>query len=213
MSTTKSSTVTDVFISLNPAESLATSENSTKNEIAKLWAGSKANIEKAGETRVFYDLQGKTVAVVSTGKVSDKGSVQVVENRLKEVSRRTAALGLLSLKGQSSTRMAIDPVYSPHAAAVGSHLASWVWNLKSTTSAKALLEPVEIECLGSQTAELSSEKAHQGRIALDWNTGTIYAKAQNMARELMETPANLMTPTSQLYVFYSFLRALSSLLI
>lgn len=31
--------------------------------------------------------------------------------------------------------------------------------------------------------------------AQEWNTGVTAAKSQNFARDLMETPANLMTPT------------------
>jgi hypothetical protein len=43
--------------------------------------------------------------------------------------------------------------------------------------------------------QLSIEKADGKRIGLDWSTGLVFGQAQNLARELMETPANLMTPT------------------
>lgn len=34
-----------------------------------------------------------------------------------------------------------------------------------------------------------------GRIPLNWETGKVYGRAQNLARELMELPANVCTPT------------------
>lgn len=96
----------------------------------------------------------------------------------------------------------IDPLSSPHAAAVGSTLASFEWNLKTTSSAKAKLEPVEIGLLGeSKPSTLASESGQDGRIPLDWETGKVYGEAQNMARLLKETPANVRSLPRELLNF------------
>jgi hypothetical protein len=68
--------------------------------------------------------------------------------------------------------------------------------LKTTSDAVAKREPVEIGLLGEKKEPtLSSEKAQDGRIQLDWETGKVYGEAQNLARTLKELPANRMTPT------------------
>jgi len=41
----------------------------------------------------------------------------------------------------------------------------------------------------------SAENTNTEEDGLSWDTGVIYGQAQNNARELMETPANLMTPS------------------
>lgn len=107
-----------------------------------------------------------------------------------------AAVATHALKASSSKSFLIDPLSSPHSAAVGATLASFVWNLKSTTADVAKLQPVEIGLLGEQaTPTLESEKAKGDRIQLDWETGKVYGEAQNFARTLKELPANRMTPT------------------
>lgn len=60
-------------------------------------------------------------------------------------------------------------------------------SLKSEKNRKPL---VNIEPIGLSEETKSTEKDE-----LTWNTGIIYATAQNNARKLAETPANHMTPT------------------
>lgn len=189
-------TSSDIYVAID--SSLTNISNglssSIQSEISQLWTQSKAKAT-AGETRVFYSVPGledKTVVVVSTGtKVESKGGVGE-ENKLKEITRRAAALGTLALKGQHLTHIAIDPLHSAHAAAVGAHLAAWSYSTKTNSRAKALLAPVHLSCLGDENVALSSE---MGKLGLTWSTGVIYAEAQNLARTLMETSANCMTPT------------------
>lgn len=90
-----------------------------------------------------------------------------------------AAVATHALKAASSKSFAIDPLDSPHSAAVGATLASFVWNLKTTSEAKAKLEPVEISLLGDKAEpSLESEKAKDGRIQLDWETGKVYGEVR-----------------------------------
>ncbi|GAA5943638.1 hypothetical protein JCM1841_004591 [Sporobolomyces salmonicolor] len=166
------------------------------SQISELWKASRAK-DKAGETRVFYGVEGdKTVVAVGTGKAKARKGGEAEENALKEQARKTAAMATHALKAAGSKHFLVDPLASPHSAAVGATLANHVWNLKTTSDAKAKLEPVEIGLLGDRAAPtLESEQASEGRIALDWETGKVYGQAQNFARVLMETPANRMTPT------------------
>lgn len=108
-----------------------------------------------------------------------------------------AAVATHALKAAGSKSFLIDPAASAHSAAVGATLASFQWNLKTTTEAKAKLEPVEIGLLGEkQEPSLESEKAKEGRIQLDWETGKVYGEAQNFARTLMELPGAYSPPFS-----------------
>lgn len=105
------------------------------------------------------------------------------------MTRRSAALGTLALKAASSKAFEIDPGHSAHAAAVGANLASFAWNLKTTSAAKeALVQPtISLLAGASSKSTLESEKASGGiRNELSWDTGLVYARAQNLARELME---------------------------
>ncbi|GAA5919901.1 hypothetical protein JCM6882_004742 [Rhodosporidiobolus microsporus] len=181
----------DYYVAVQEGGSVASSTASS--QIPQLWQASRA---KDKDTRVFYDVDGKTVVAVGTGKAKERKGGEAEENTLKEQARRTAAVATHALKAAGSKSFLIDPVSSAHSAAVGATLASFAWNLKTTTEAKAKLEPVEIGLLGEkQQPQLESEKAKEGRIQLDWESGKVYGDAQNFARTLMELPANRMTPT------------------
>ncbi|PWZ00296.1 putative cytosol aminopeptidase [Testicularia cyperi] len=107
--------------------------------------------------------------------------------------------------------IALDAMNSPHAAATGANLALWNCNhFKTRGKTPAFNKPAnvqggkEITVVPAQgAADESAKKALkdsgdevQGAVpALSWYTGEVYAHAQNWARELKETPANLMTPT------------------
>ncbi|GAA5915662.1 M17 family metallopeptidase [Sporobolomyces salmoneus] len=186
------STSADYYVAVQSDGTPSTSSASFASEIPQLWKTSRAT-EKAGETRTFYGVGGdKTVVAVGLGK----GSSSKSEDALKEQARKTAAIATHALKAAGSKNFLIDPLSSPHSAAVGSTLASFAWNLKTTSAAKAKLEPVEIGLLGENVKpQLESEQSQDGRIELDWETGKVYGEAQNMARLLKETPANRMTPT------------------
>ncbi|GAA5876625.1 hypothetical protein JCM8547_002424 [Rhodosporidiobolus lusitaniae] len=177
----------------NDGPSVSSSSSPAASKIPQLWTASRAT--KAGDSRTFYDVGGAIVVAIGVKQSERKGG-EAEENTLKEQARKTAAVATHALKAASSKSFLIDPLASAHSAAVGATLASFVWNLKTTSDAKAKLEPVEIGLLGEKTEPtLESEKGKDGRIALDWETGKVYGQAQNFARTLMELPANRMTPT------------------
>ncbi|TIC40441.1 replication factor-a protein [Wallemia mellicola] len=74
----------------------------------------------------------------------------------------------------------VDASQFPHQAAIGANLANFSYSLKKTQRSKLDIKPLE----DNPSAE-----------PLNWNTGEIYANAQNLARELMEMPPNYCTPT------------------
>lgn len=206
-----SSTSSDRVVTLSPKEGVltATSSNSTE-DVSALWASTRPSAAPF-VTRTLY-TPSSIIAAVSLPDAASP-SFPSSDDDLKEVSRKAAALGTLALKAAGSKEFQIDTVYSPHAAAVGATLAGWTWNLKSTTDvrrsrkptfvyhtdplrshkAKAKLEASIISPLPSTLPPLASD-VHP--TPLNWESGIIYGKAQNLARELMELPANRLTPTT-----------------
>lgn len=104
----------------------------------------------------------------------------------------------------------LDPMSSPHAAATGAHLGLWTVNHFKTRGNNAAhgkdaalqggkeIQVVPIDGAADETAKKQLKDAGDeipSVAPLSWYTGEVYAQAQNWARELKETPANLMTPT------------------
>ncbi|KAM0787749.1 hypothetical protein ACM66B_003806 [Microbotryomycetes sp. NB124-2] len=193
-----SSSRADVYVAVNGAsgEAASAAGSSLSAQVQPLWSSSRAK-DKAGEVRVFYNVgqDGQTVVAVSAGNEQK----EVDDAKLAELSRKNAAVATHALRAANSNKFAIDPLYSAHAAAVGATLAAFDGyqsnHHKSTTAAKEKLAPVEIELAGDGEQQLASEQGKDGRIPLTWDTGKVYAQAQNLARELMELPANICTPT------------------
>ncbi|KAL1915285.1 uncharacterized protein VTP21DRAFT_6743 [Calcarisporiella thermophila] len=127
---------------------------------------------KRGDCRVLYPSNGEfqQVAVVGLGKQNEA-----------EATRTAAAVGIKTLRERGISSISVDPMGNSHAAAEGAHLALYCFDeLKSSKP-----RPVpSIKLAGSE----------EGKDGLNWKTGLIYAEAQNLARRLMEMPANLMSP-------------------
>ncbi|PLW25388.1 hypothetical protein PCANC_27358 [Puccinia coronata f. sp. avenae] len=106
-------------------------------------------------------------------------------------------LGNKALKEHiSHTReVLVDTVWSSHAAAVAAIVSTFNYSLKTKKEAIKKQTPISDKPLNKQPGQLSIKKADGKHIGLDWSTGLVFGQAQNLARELMETPANLMTPT------------------
>jgi len=143
--------------------------------IRDLWKNSNPK-DKAGETRVFFNVDGNgsPAAAVSLGP---KGAGK------SEPMRKAVGGAIKKLRDVGGTDVLVDIKDQHHAAAVGAHLALFKFNdLK--TAKNDQVPHVDVRPPSSSS---SGE--------LGWDTGVTYAKAQNLARELMELPANLMTPT------------------
>jgi aminopeptidase len=89
-----------------------------------------------------------------------------------------------ALLNQGVQKIGIDVTTSAHGAAEGATLAMHSFDrLKNPKSRKPLVD------IGPFLETVENVDPF-----LTWETGQIYGASQNLARSLMETPANLMTP-------------------
>ncbi|KAG9309122.1 leucine aminopeptidase [Chiua virens] len=143
---------------------------------------------KVGTSHLFYGVSGGTdvTALVSLGDSfgAKKGDAR------REIVRKAVGSGVKSVKalGDGISEAIVDTSADPHAAAVAAHLAMYDFTLK--TSPPSPFDPRKIEP--------APEKPKISPIvkSADWDRGVVYANAQNLARTLMELPANIMTPTA-----------------
>ncbi|KAI9362354.1 cytosol aminopeptidase family, catalytic domain-containing protein [Pilaira anomala] len=135
-----------------------------------------SNFKKAGDVRTLYNIGGmKQVAIVSLGKKSE-----VVDTQ--EAARRATALGLHTLKPQGAKHVGVDISLNAHGAGEGSVLSQFSFNKLKKEAA----EKEEEMQVGPFSEALNGE--------LEWANGQIYGASQNVARMLMTSPGNLMTP-------------------
>ncbi|KAG1180649.1 hypothetical protein G6F70_002468 [Rhizopus microsporus] len=128
-----------------------------------------SNFKKKDDVRVLYDIKGlKQVAIV--------GIEQEKKNE-PETARRATALGLHALKPLGAKKIGVD-LSCMHAqgAGEGAVLAQFSFDKLKT---KEKEDAIEVEPLKSSP---------------DWEKGQIMAASQNVARMLMTSPSNLMTP-------------------
>ncbi|RXW19728.1 hypothetical protein EST38_g6122 [Candolleomyces aberdarensis] len=170
-----------------PYDPQATGQSVAGVNPAQLWSltpsGDKA--PKAGTTRTFYNTpESKTTTISSIGEGFANKSAEVK----RELVRKSVGSAVKELKAYEGVKEAVvDASLDPHAAAVAAHLALYKFTLKTSPTSPfdpRLTEPIP-EKIAFSPIEASKE----------WDRGVVYAQAQNLARTLMEYPANLMTPT------------------
>ncbi|KAI0221061.1 Cytosol aminopeptidase [Lamellibrachia satsuma] len=143
---------------------------------------------KKGKCRVFCGLDEtySNVAVVALGK---KG---LGYNELEEVDegrenvRSAVSAGVRVLREYGVSSVAIDPCGDAEAASEGAHLSLFSYDdLKAADKRKLA---VDLTCY---TDHSDSPDSTEG----SWRRGALMAEGQNLACLLMESPANVMTPT------------------
>ncbi|KAJ2072768.1 hypothetical protein GGH13_002460 [Coemansia sp. S155-1] len=144
-------------------------------------------IPQAVQDKILQEAQAQ-------GNKADAGSVQLVlspdltqhiavvglgneSTNMSEIVRTAVANGVKQLKAKKISNINIAPMPCAHASGEAAALASYSFTAFKTQKAE------------EQLPTISSTDAEE------WNTGRVYAEAQNFARELMATPANFMTPT------------------
>ncbi|KAJ3540499.1 hypothetical protein NMY22_g4275 [Coprinellus aureogranulatus] len=170
-----------------PFEPGVSSKNVAGVDAAQLFsltpAGEKA--PKVGTTRTFYNTpEGKTTAITSLGE----GFANKPSEVQRELVRKSVGSAVKELKSYDGvTEAQIDASADPHAAAVAAYLAQYKFTLK--TSPPSQFDP--------RSKEPAKDKIKFSPVeaSKDWDRGVVYAQAQNLARTLMEYPANMMTPT------------------
>ncbi|TFK66182.1 leucine aminopeptidase [Pluteus cervinus] len=153
-----------------------------------LWAQTPApdKVPKVGTTRIFYNTPAAKVTAVSSlgpGFSATKGDAR------QEAVRKAVGSAVKDLKAiDGITEVLVDTSVDPHAAAVAAYLSLYKFSLKTSPPSRFnpnLTEPIP------EKIELKPIKESK-----EWDQGVVYAKAQNLARTLMELPANMMTPTA-----------------
>ncbi|KAF8899387.1 leucine aminopeptidase [Infundibulicybe gibba] len=155
---------------------------------AKLWSVTPSGDKppKVGTTRIFYNTpESKVTAISSLGEKfpSKSGDAR------REVVRKSVGSAVKDLKAIDGIKeVSIDASTDPHAAAVAAYLALYKFTLK--TSPPSPFNPNQKEPIPEKLSFTPIQPSKE------WERGTVYAKAQNLARTLMELPANMMTPTA-----------------
>jgi len=138
-------------------------------------------IPKKGETRVFYGIEKSFSAIVVVGLgdecVGYNDNEQVDE--WKEAIRLGSASGCRALQDLYIRTMFVESFGHAESAAEGSAMGVWMFQeLKSPNRQRTV-----------PRLELYEDCDFTG-----WQIGLQKAAAQNLARQLCETPANLLTP-------------------
>ncbi|KAI9249298.1 cytosol aminopeptidase family, catalytic domain-containing protein [Sporodiniella umbellata] len=152
-------------------------DNQAKSTMLDLAAEAQQTVEsqlkasgfkKADDVRVLYNVQGiNQVAVVGIDE----------KKEAKETARRATALGLHALKNTGAKKVAIDlSGLDAQGAGEGAVLSQFSFDKLKSSEKK---EPWSVEPLQSNPA---------------WEKGQILGASQNVARMLMTSPSNLMTP-------------------
>lgn len=138
-----------------------------------------------GGVRLLYGMSDEYPCVAAVG-LGECGSdvYDTTENlhSLTQNVREAVSEGVLALQGVQCSRVTVDECSQPRAAAEGAALALWRYDeLKQHSEQKP--RPLSVQL----SPRLGDSE--------EWRTGLALAEGQNLARTLMETPANLMTPT------------------
>lgn len=148
---------------------------------------SSGPVVKAGTARtlglVHQDLG--PVVVVGLGKESAATGAEEGVDGAREGVRKAAAAGVRAAAALKAKEVHVEGLGDAEAAAEGATLANWVYD-RFKTEKKPL---PEVGCL------VRGEGEGAARDGEGWARGLVLGRAQNLARELMEAPANFLTPS------------------
>ncbi|XP_003411330.1 cytosol aminopeptidase [Loxodonta africana] len=135
---------------------------------------------KAGKTRTFHGLHQDYPSVVIVGLGKKAAGVNDQENwhEGKENIRAAVAAGCRQVQDLEIPFVEVDPCGDAQAAAEGAVLGLYEYD--ELKQKKKMMVSAQLHGSGDQEA---------------WQKGVQFASGQNLARHLMETPANEMTPT------------------
>lgn len=136
-----------------------------------------------GEVRIFYNLEIEfaAVAVVGLGKECQGYDVFEQMDEGKEAIRVAAAIGAKELQNLKCMKVYVESFGHTESAAEGAALGVWLYQEKRQRKTQKFIPQLEL---------------HDDCDWTGWQIGLQKAAAQNLARQLMDTSANLMTPTS-----------------
>uniref|UniRef100_A0AAR2LY06 Cytosol aminopeptidase n=1 Tax=Pygocentrus nattereri TaxID=42514 RepID=A0AAR2LY06_PYGNA len=160
-------------------EAAASFDSSVSGKLRELLSLSGPPL-KLGKSRVFYGLHQDfaSVAVVGLGKKGVGVCGKENWDNCKENIRAAVSAGCRQLQDLEIPQVEVDPCGDGQSAAEG-----------------ALLGLFEYDELKSKKKFPVTPQLHGSADTAAWEKGVLYAEGQNLARRLMEAPANYITPT------------------
>ncbi|KAJ1946544.1 hypothetical protein EC988_005533, partial [Linderina pennispora] len=139
-----------------------------QSEVSAL--GTKGDV---GDVHVVLSSDGTTqIAVVGLGSTAQ------LEQHTSEIVRKAVATGIKKLAAQSVETVNVAPMPCAQSAGEGAVLGLYKFDQFKSKQGEEKT-PVSVTSAASEA----------------WQVGKVYAEAQNLARDLTNTPANYMTPT------------------
>ncbi|XP_037938174.1 cytosol aminopeptidase-like [Teleopsis dalmanni] len=138
---------------------------------------------KTGVGQVFnnIDMEFQSVALVGVGRQGiGFNELEMIDEGMENV-RVATAVGARSLQAINCGEIYVDSMEYPEQAAEGSSLAIWRYHEHKDKKHRTITPKLELYDHSDVDA---------------WTRGLFKSEAQNLARRLSDTPANLMTPTT-----------------
>ncbi|KAJ9583054.1 hypothetical protein L9F63_022596, partial [Diploptera punctata] len=141
---------------------------------------------KKGKSQIFYNIQKEfpVVAVVGLGKENAGYNEQEEIDEGKENIRVAASVGCKKLQEIGVKKVLLEGLGNPEAAAEGAILGVWLYQAFKNKEKQKKAPVIEFY----ENENNNESERLPGREVLK-------AQAQNIARNLTDTPANMMTPT------------------
>ena len=138
---------------------------------------------KQGSAQILYNpnAESNTVCLVGLGSLDKNNCEYEGRDEVKQSIREAISVGTRALRDVCVDNIQVDDCGDPQVASEGAYLGLYSFDDMKTSEKKNF--PVQIGIFGDSS---NSES---------WETGKTMAEGQNLARRLMETPANHMTPT------------------
>lgn len=140
-------------------------------------------VPQLGEVRVFYGMDKNVTAVAVVGLGNECVGYNDVEqmDEWKEAIRIGAAAGCRALQDANMRTLLVESFGHAESAAEGASLGVWMFQELRNPDKQKFVPKLEL---------------HDDCDYTGWQIGLQKASAQNLARQLCETPANLLTPIS-----------------
>eukprot|EP01134_Creolimax_fragrantissima_P008005 CFRG8005T1 len=157
---------------------------------------------KNGESIVVYPKHPKTesrlgmythVALTGLGDLKSASDTKAEEDDGVETREESVRIGVAKavkqLRSQKANKIHVECMGHPEAAGEGASLGLYTYDVLKHEQPTKRKKPTVVDLFvnGSRSALPALESA--------WERGIVLGEAQNHARRLMDTPANLMTPT------------------
>ncbi|XP_055061553.1 cytosol aminopeptidase [Misgurnus anguillicaudatus] len=160
-------------------EAAAAFDRSLAGKLSELLSISGPPLKK-GKSRIFYGLHQDFPSVVVVGLGKSDAGVCGKENwdSCKENIRAAVSVGCRQLQDLEVVHVEVDPCGDGQSAAEG-----------------AVLGLFEYDELKTKKKICVTTQPHGSVDSAAWQKGVLYGEGQNLARRLMEAPANYVTPT------------------